>query len=300
VSSDIPAYPADLQDLKALVVALMAPAAIADLQAHPDFADAARRTLDGWAPQPGDVRHISRTLQDVGLFMAGLWVVQLAGEPEGLTHTSLAGVVAAWGIASRGRVGPMLTYLRFRRMIEAAPSGDRRSRRYRPTPALSELLRNWFERELVACARVRPDVAPVLAAWDHPGVSDRYIAAYSRLMLGAHLAHTQPLDSLNVFSHRRSGLTVLGQILIDAGFPDVAPVHLNTAAIARRADVSRGHARSLVLAGERAGFFVRDDEGVTTISADLLRHVRDFLPMYWLGLAWAAGAATGEEGNSGV
>ncbi|MDQ0462305.1 hypothetical protein QO010_000053 [Caulobacter ginsengisoli] len=290
----------DTDALKQLVTELMTPAAIAGLQAHPAFADAARGTLDGWAPQPGDERHINRTLQDVGLFMAGLWVMQLAAEPEGLTHTSLSAVLAAWGVASRGRVGAMLTYLQFRRMIEPAPSGDRRSQRYRPTPALSALLGNWFERELKACALVRPDVAPVLGAWDQSAVRDRYIAAYSRLMLGAHLAHARPEDSLDVFSHRRSGLTVLGQILIDAGFPDAGPVRLNHVSIARRADVSRGHIRSLVLAGERAGFLVRDPDGLTTLSEDLQRHVRDFLPMYWLGLAWAAGAAMAGEGNSGA
>lgn len=295
---------ADAQALKALTLGLMNTGAVAELRSHPAFAQAARATVAGWAPQSGDDRHISRTLQDVGLFMAGLWIMQLDAQPEGVTHGGLAGVLADWGIASRGRIGPMLAYLRFRRLVEPAVSGDRRSQRYQPTLALSELFRHWFERELAACGLVCPEVQPALAAWRQPSVRNRFIVAYGRLMLGAHLAQAElqqqlPEATLDVFSHRRSGLTVLGQLLIAAGFPDDQPVRLNIAAIARRADVSRGHVHSLIRAGERAGFLGRDPAGLTVLNPSLVRHVSDFLPMYWLGLAWAAGEATGETGTSG-
>ncbi|MDQ0464118.1 hypothetical protein QO010_001889 [Caulobacter ginsengisoli] len=271
---------------------------LAGLQAHPDFAAAARRTCDSWAQPAGDPR-LGQILKDVGIFMAALWTVQLEAEPEGLTHTSLARVMAAWGVASRGRIGPMLIYLQFRKMIAPAPSPDGRVQRYAPTPALRELLTNWFRLQLEACLPAWPATAAVLTVWNQPGMPERLIAAHGRFLLGSHLALLQAPNAppterrLDVFSHRRSGLAVLGQILVDASseggdFPAPGPVRLSDRSLARRADISRGQAQAILRAGEQAGFLLRDREGLTTLSPDLILQVRNFLPIYWMGLAWAA------------
>jgi hypothetical protein len=295
-------YPA--ADLGAMATALVTPAAVTELLRRPDFAAAALRTAASWA-QPASDHRFGQILKDVGVFMAALWAMQLDAESEGLTHTSLAGVLAAWGVTSRGRIGPLLTYLQFRKMIAPVPSANSRFRRYAPTPALRTLLSDWFRGQLQVCVPFRPDIARVLAAWESPGTPERFVAAYGRLMLGTHLAHAQspqappPERSLNVFSHRRSGLAVLGQILVDTdsesggggAFPAPGPVRLSDRSLARRADISRGQVQAIIRAGEQAGLLLRDQDGLTILSPEMMLQVRNLLPIYWLGLAWAAGEA---------
>jgi len=286
-------------DIAGLAASMMTREAIDVIRTHPRFAEAARRTVDGWAPRPGDDLSKSRALQDVGLFAAGLWCMRLDASPAGLTHSSLAAAIATWGLTSRGRVGPMLAYLRFRGMIQLAASSDRRVTRYAPTPHLRTQFGLWFERELQACSLVLPEAGMVLARWGEPGLLDRLVTAYSTILLASQQLSPPEQPNLDVFSHRRAGLIILGQILMAAddgrGFPSAGPVRLVLSDLARRSAASRGQVQAVLREGAKAGFLLRDEDGLTLLSDDLIRHVCDFLPMYWMALGWAARKAVGGE-----
>ncbi|NBB17656.1 hypothetical protein GVN21_20035 [Caulobacter sp. SLTY] len=287
-------------DIAGLARAMMTREAIDAVRAHPRFAEAGRRTVDGWAPRPGDDLSKSRALQDVGLFAAGLWCMQLDASPAGLTHSSLAAAISTWGLASRGRVGPMLAYLRFRNMIQLAPSSDRRVTRYTPTSHLRIQFGLWFQRELEGAAPIFPEAEALLARWGEPGLLERLVTAYSTILLASQqLADVKEEPSLDVFSHRRAGLIILGQILMAAddggAFPPRGPVRLVLSDLARRSAASRGQVQAVLREGAKAGFLLRDEDGLTLLSDNLIRHVSDFLPMYWMALAWAARKVLGDE-----
>ncbi len=299
-ASSLNIAPTAQSNLADLARSVMTQPAIDAVLAHPRFAEAARRTVHGWAPRPGDDLSKSRALQDVGLFAAGLWCMQLDASPAGLTHSSLTAAITTWGLASRGRVGPMLAYLRFRNMIQLAPSSDRRITRYTPTVHLRTQFGIFFERELHGAAPIFPEAEALLARWGEPGLLSRMVTAYSTILLASQQMR-EPDDgpNLDVFSHRRAGLIILGQILTAADdgseFPPAGPVRLVLSDLARRSAASRGQVQAVLREGEKAGFLLRDEDGLTVLSDDLRRHVSDFLPMYWMALAWAARVTLGED-----
>ncbi|MDB5471285.1 MAG: hypothetical protein JWR84_2845 [Caulobacter sp.] len=298
---DSPVFDADLGPM---VRALVSQANIDRLIAHPAFGEAARHTFEVWSPEPDDELAKSRALQDVGLFTAGLWAIQLHAGPWGLTHGSLAAVLSAWGFASRGRVGPTLAYLRFRGMIRPAPSADRRVSRYAPTEALRVQFAYWFRRELGACAIIIPEVGEMLARMDEPGMLDRLVAAYSAIIYGSQRIDPGPPPTLDVFSHRRRGLIILSQIMRaaddDGPFPSVRPVKLALSELGRRSAASRGQVQAVLRAGAEAGFLLPGEDGKTILSPLLLFHISHFLPMYWICLAEAARQAASGEASLGI
>lgn len=267
---------------------------------HPAFASTSLAMVESWAPQADDDLSMTRTLRDVGHYMAGVWALYLAASPQGLTHASLSELLELTGIGSRNRAHAMLVYLQFIRLIEhdPDPGGDGRVRRFRPRAALRQLFVNRFRRQMTTLAPLAPEVAATLAHWDDPGVFEAFMVANGRFMIGSYLSYDQSGPTLDVFSHRNSGLTILGQILTQANedgrFPPPGPVQLNLSDLARRSGASRGQVKSVLKAGVEAGFLVDLPDGRTGFSDALIHQVKYLLAAYGLSLAWCAREAAGK------
>jgi hypothetical protein len=287
---------ADTHDLRYLVAEMIHQEDLDWLEAHPAFADTARKTIANWVPPPVAVHQgLGRLVRDLAMFMAASWALQLDAELDGITRTSLERIMKDWGVASSGRIGAILTYLQFVRLIEPAPGDGTRLKRYRPTPALRQLFHERFHRELTACLPVMPRVAKVLARWDEPGVFEGFMIANGRIMLASQQRLDPAVPSLSAFTHRKSGLTILAQAVLaadDGGdFPPPGPVRLNISDLSRVSAASRGQVQSVVRGGISAGFLRQDAEGLTHFTGDVLHQLSALVRMYWITMAWSGDQA---------
>ncbi|RYF94067.1 MAG: hypothetical protein EON95_06670 [Caulobacteraceae bacterium] len=262
------------------------------LRRHPAFEATARRTMAAWVPPAGDLKALGRTLRDIATFMAALWAMQLTAETGAMTRTGLARIMADWGVASQSRVGALLVYLKLVGLIERGPPlGDDRTKAYRPTAQLRRLFHDRFRRELTNCLPIMPEVGAVLARWDEPLVFDGFMAANGRFMLATQQSLTGAPDNLSLFSHRKSGISILSQMLLAAdtggAFPPAGPVRLNISDLARTCSASRQQVLAILRVGTEAGFMREDDEGLVHFSPELRHHVSAMLRMYWVSMAWS-------------
>lgn len=265
------------------------------VRAHPQFDTVCFEMVDSWARHAEEDRSMVRTLRDVGNYMAGAWALSLAASPQDLTHASLSELLEVTGLGSRNRAHAMLVYLQVIRLIEREPddgTGDGRVRRYRPRPALRQLFVNRFRLQLSIIAPIAPEAEAVLARWDEPAVFDAFMRANGRFMIGSFLGYDHDAPNLNAFGHRNGGLTILGQIIIQAGregaFPPPGPVRLNLSDLARRSGASRGQVRAVLKAGVEAGFLIDRPDGQTGFTQRLADQLLFLLQGYILSLAWCA------------
>ena len=264
------------------------------IQGLPNFGSVSLRAMDGWAPHAEDSQSMTRTLRDVGHYMAGVWAIQLHQTPGGLTHASLSEMVAPLGMGSRTRVHAMLAYLQFIGLIRASPrAGDGRLRHYEPTVGLVTLFRARFRRELTIIAELVPELTEILARWEEPGVFERFMSAHGQFMAAGYLTYDPDASNLDVFSHRNAGLIILGQVTNAAHrpgdpFPPPGPVILNISEIARRSGVSRAHVRGVLKAGEAKGFFLPLPGGATGFPFQLRHNMEHLMAAYTLSLGWCA------------
>lgn len=281
----------------------VADAALAEIMSHPEFPVVAYALMDGWAPHaepPGDGA-MSRRLRDVGSYLAGVWALQLAAEPTGLTPTTMGAMLGKTGYGSRNRAIALLAYLQFTGLVEPLPPGvdgrDRRERRFQPTTPLRRLFMNRFQRELTLIAPLDQAVADCLERWETPGLADVFAIAHGRYMTQALLSYDRDKPTLEAISHLNAGLTVLGQIITQARhgdeFPPTGPSRVNLANLARRSGVSRGQARAVLRAGAKAGFFQDDQEGRIHFSPALRDQLGYLLGSYIACLSWSARQALG-------
>lgn len=298
------APPQGRDSLSQTVLGVLSREALDALAAHPAYADTARLTLAGWAAREDEDVAMAKTLRDVGLYIAGVWCLQLHAGPGGLTHATLSAVIADWGLTSRGRVATILLYLRFVGMIRPLAGGDGRSNRFEPTMALRRLFQHWLGRELTYATRVLPDVQFAVDRWHEPGFFDRYIAAYGRFMLGGQQSPAPAEPNLNVFTHRRAGMAIVGRIMASADqggdFPTTGLVTATASELARACHTSRGQVQNVLKAGTESGLLARNAAGDYIVTDLLLEHVRAFLAIHWLSLKWAADqAANPAPGQAG-
>ncbi len=258
---------------------------------HPAFEATTRQTMAAWVPPAGDLKALGQTLRDIATFMAAIWAMQLTAETGSVTRTGLERIMADWGAASQGRVGALIVYLKLVGLIEPGPRTDDRTKAYLPTARLRRLFHERFRRELTNCQPIMPEVAAVLARWDEPLVFDGFMAAYGRFMLATQQSLAGAPDNLSLFSHRKSGIPILSQMLLaaDTGevFPPVGPVRLNISELARTCSASRQQVRVILRVGIEAGFMREDADGLIHFSPDLLHHVSAMVRMYWVSMAWS-------------
>lgn len=288
-----------LERFKALVLEVASQAALDAVIAHPQFPLVAMNLVEGWAPNTEDDAGMTRTLRDVGHYMAGVWSLALSGSAEGLSHVSLTSLFEPLGLGSRTRAHALIAYFRTIGMIRPVSSrGDGRLRNYEAAPALRQLFHNRFRRELTTAAPLIDVARPVLARWNEPGVFEAFMVANGQFMVGSYLNIDQDAANLDVFAHRHAGLTVLGQIVAAAPpsdvFPPLGPVMINLRDLARRSGVSRAQARNVIRAGEKAGFLLPLDGGRTGFSAELRHHLLYLLAAYVLSLGWCAAQAAAD------
>lgn len=280
-------------DLAALASDVLSGAKVDAMMAQDDFAAVSLSLLDNWGPHAEDDASMTRTLRDVGHYVAGIWALGLHGSPDGLSHASLSQLVEPLGFGSRARVHAMLVYLQFIGLIRPlATQGDGRYRRYAPTAALEALFRSRFRRELALSAPLIPEAAAALARWEEPGVFENFMAATARLMAGSFMIFDREAPSLDVVSQRNAGLVVLGQLvsLADAGFPPKA-AEVNLSELAKRSGVSRQQARNVLKVGEGAGFWRTEAGGRLVFSGLFDFQLRVLMASYILHLGWCAGQA---------
>lgn len=282
------------EEAHALIMGVLSQPELDRVQGLPNFGSVSLRAMDGWAPHAEDGQSMTRTLRDIGHYMAGVWAIQLHQAPGGLTHSSLSELVAPMGMGSRTRVHAMLAYLQFIGLIRAAPKqGDGRLRHYEPTIGLTTLFRARFRRELSIIADLVPELTEILARWDEPGVFETFVSAHGQFMGAGYLTYDPQASNLDVFSHRNAGLTILGQVTTAAHrpgdpFPPPGPVSLNISEIARLSGVSRAHVRGVLKAGETKGFLIPRPDGSTAFSPELRHNIEHLMAAYTLSLGWCA------------
>lgn len=253
------------------------------------FGDVSLALLDNWAPHAEDDASMTRTLRDVGHYMAGIWALGLHCSPEGFNHASLSRLVEPLGLGSRSRVHAMLVYLQVIGLIRPIPAqGDGRIKRYAPTPALEALFRARWRRELRLCLPLLSDAQAVLDRWDEPGVFEAFMAATGRFMAGSFLAYDRKAPNLDGISERNAGLVVLGQLVSMAGgdFPPTGPAEINLSELAKRSGVSRQHARNVLKVGEKAGFWRTGADGRLSFTQAFDLQIRVLMASYILHLGW--------------
>lgn len=276
-------------EMAALVFEVIAQDRLDAMIAHPRFGAVSLVLMDNWAPHAEDDASMTRTLRDVGHYMAGIWALALHGSPDGLSHASLSQLVEPLGFGSRARVHAMLVYLQVIGLIRPmAAQGDGRIKRYAPTAALEALFRSRFRRELKFCSPLVPEVRTVLARWHEPGVFEAFMAATARFMAGSFLAYDRQAPSLDGISQRNAGLVVLGQLMVMVGedFPPTGPAEVNLSELAKRSGVSRQHARNVLKVGEQADFWRVDDAARLVFTEAFHLQIRVLMATYVLHLDW--------------
>jgi hypothetical protein len=286
-------------EMAALVFEVIAQDSLDAMIAHPAFGAVSLILLDNWGPHAEDDASMTRTLRDVGHYVAGIWALALHGSPDGLSHATLSQLVEPLGFGSRARVHAMLVYLQVIGLIRPmASQGDGRVKRYAPTPALEALFRARFRRELGLCAPLVPQVRAVLNRWDEPGVFEAFMAATARFMAGSFVAYDRQAPNLDGISQRNAGLVVLGQVMVMTGeaFPPTGPAEINLSELAKRSGVSRQQARNILKVGEQAGFWRGQGEGRLVFSKAFHLQIRVLMATYVLHLDWCGREALAAVG----
>ncbi|RYF93430.1 MAG: hypothetical protein EON95_09000 [Caulobacteraceae bacterium] len=282
------------RDGGALARSILTDEAVARVMGHPEFPGAALAAMAAWAPQPGEANALAVKVRDLAQWMCAVWALQLHASPEGLTHASLTRWLAPLGVTTKTRAHRILIYLRFTGLIRPADSADGRSKAYQPTAQLLDLFRSRYRRDLEICARVLPAAEAALARWDSPAVMEATVAAHGRIF-GSALEARTPGPSLDVISDRNGGMTILGQLMLqacaDGVFPPTGPLAPNISEIARRAGVSRPQVHSVLRAGQKGGLFQPLEDGRLAFTPLLIEHLAGMLAAAFLGLAWASETA---------
>jgi hypothetical protein len=264
--------------------------------AGPRFEAAARGAVDCWIPTDGDDGIL--LLRDIGRFVAAQWTFFLASEPEGLTRSRLEDLLKATNASGVARAQALLIYLRFIGYVAPAPTGDSRVKRYVPTPVLIGVFTARLKRELAWAADLDPDTAALAARFDEPDVADAFRRCHAQNTIALFKLHTAEEVSLDVFSHRFGGMTILGALLqaADQGgaFPAEGVARFNVSHLSRMADCSRTQVRNQLRAAQKAGLLTDVGEGEARLTPLLLEHVRHLIAGSALLFAWGARRALAE------
>lgn len=277
-------------DLTARMAHVLRPAELERIERDPGFADAARQAavLATVAPDADPV--LFGLFRDTGRFVSAMLALYLDASGK-LTHATLSRLVNDLGRAGFGRVSAMLLFMRSIGYIAPAPpAADQREKRFVPTARMSDAVLRRFRREFALAAPFHPACARAGAMLDTPEGFAAFCVAAGEVTLGA---FRQPVEepSLNVFSGRVGGMTMLAHMLLSvegaAAFPRAGRVTVSLSALSRRCRVTRGQVGHVLKAAEAAGFMVRDDRE-WLLSEALTAQVRLFTAVRVLLLAQIA------------
>jgi hypothetical protein len=294
---DIDRTPEDV-DRAAVAWAFVGPGSYDPYVAHPAYGDCARQTFGNWAFRVREFERIERALPDLAHWVAAESAVVLAAEPAGLTAATLEQLLRSLDLASRGRGGLILAYLQYRRLIQPAPDlAKGRDRRFEPTAELTAFMRLRYRRDLEVMTPLDPTAGLVLAAWERPGLFERFMAA-GRPLSVCSIRYKRPREvSLEPIIERNGGLAILGQLLLsddDGGvFPRRDGVRLNILDIARRSGAPRHQVMHILKVARAKGFILDLADGLVLFAPGLIERVERTLGSYWRGLVWRAREALG-------
>jgi hypothetical protein len=223
------------------------PAAIARLQAHPQFEAAAASSMHGSIEIHQGGRLANWILGDRARAAFGHSVVYLhaISRPDDprLTPANVKELAVATGLCSAGRAAAMLALMRVAGFLaQTPPTGDRRVRRLVPTEKLMTMQRTRLQRQFEAMAMIMPSAQQALPLFGRAefelglarAIGDAFVSGTRML---AHAPDLQPL------ADRSAGMVVLFSLLLashEAGaFVVNRRTALSIAALARQFRVSR-------------------------------------------------------------
>lgn len=250
------------------------------MRAMPGFRAHLRCVAENWRPRETEDDRMSRSLRDLGRFVAGLWALFLDTTPGGITLARMGDILELTGVSGVGRARSLMIYLQFIGFIEPdSAARDGRVRVFRPTTGMKAALLEHYRREFAGLECLDADLAASLASINDPDRLAVFVGSLAELTLAA-LQLRGPDDDpgLDAVSHRHAGMMVLGDLLVtaatdDSPFPPVGPVRFSVAGLARRCGISRTQLRRIIKAGEDAGFFIDRGEGEVVLTEHLALHL---------------------------
>jgi AraC-like DNA-binding protein len=253
----------------------LAPAAVATLCEHPQFAAAMRALLADNVRLYRGNRILNYVGYDRGRLIVGilalyLYVTRRDDDPgSGLTAQRLKALCVEQDVCSAGRARAMLSLLQLFGYIERAPATDGRYKQLAPTPLLTSFLRERWSAMLGATALVLPEVAAARTAL----AREDFLAALVRGVIDQFRTGIRTLaitPALRPFAEHNAGLMILSSLALagadDDTMPPSAPVHMSISELARRFSVSRTHVLRLFRDAGAHGLIERGTAGQETIA----------------------------------
>lgn len=214
-------------------------------------------------------RVLNRLISDRGRALVGIFALYLHFHADaagaGLTPSRMAQLCAETGVCSRGRVKALLVLLRWAGHL--APEGDEDDHRRRPlapTARMMSAYRSRWSGQLAIVAPMVPRAAAVAAALDRPEVFAGVAIVLGGLFRsGFRLLGDTP--ALAAVAERDNGLLLCLLLALSGGgegpMPPAGAVDIPIASLAKRARVSRSHARNVLRVAAEAGLIARSDDG---------------------------------------
>jgi hypothetical protein len=250
---------------------------IAELKAHPRFAEACRQAaLDGIKLYRGN-RLFNTLLNDRGRSAVSVLSLYLhrqwrPDDPRsGLTVSRLKSLCADQNIGSPGRIEAVVMLMRVFGMLKPAPSAaDRRVRRLEPTERLVAMLHERWFGVLAAMALVMPEARSIRAALADDAFEGALIRHFgAHFLTGARMIDNP--DARSLIGDRNAGLMIVFSLATAGGpddFPPRQPVTISISALARHFGVSRGHVRKWLTDAADGGYIARssaEDSAITVL-----------------------------------
>jgi DNA-binding MarR family transcriptional regulator len=237
--------------------------------------------------------------------MYGYFVLYLDARNNGITLSAIQDFCREVGLASPGRAAAILVHMRAIGYIKPDPApGDRRSRRYLPSPEMKAALREAIIGEAKALAQVEPEANRIAARLEEPEFFKAYVQRLGTSL--TNLLRTNRPGSIALFADRNAGLIILFDILMSAAEGDEYPprgrLAMSVTALSKKFEVSRSHVFRLLRDAEKAGYLKRDaDEQNGTISESLRADIVEFHAYVFMGLAMCGHfALTSNTANAGT
>jgi len=268
------------------------PQAIAELQAHPRFAAAAKIAATGLVDLWRGNRVLNTMVNDrIRLFisMHAVYLHSLSrpNDPgSGLTASRMTALCAEQKFCSPGRTKAVLMLMRVFGYLAPAPNeADRRLRRLVPTELLMALHRERYRRLFDAITMVLPEHAEAASAQFHPDFTAFYICRYcERFLAGFRFVDLAP--DIRHFMDHNAGFIILCHMMLsgdaDDAYPPTRPVPVSLSALSRRFGVSRAHVRRLLQNATDEALLERLDDDRVRLLPRLVRATNDFMAAHFL------------------
>jgi len=275
-------------------------AVLDEISATPGFRNLMRPWVEAWRVQAGDNAMISRALRDLGHLLSGVWALHLHATAGGFTLARLSALLASSGVSSPGRARSILALLLFSGYVRpSTDAADRKRHLYVPTQRMTEAFRERYSRDLRVLAPAHPAIRELAGKFHRPELFDAYMANYGEVVSLSFRRYSPGAVSLDVFSHRFSGMQVLAELLLAADpagpFPSLEPQPVTVAGLAKACHISRVQVRRMLGAAEQMGLLEILPSGGARIMPLMIEHLDMFLAGSLLGAAYAAQAVTAAE-----